>query len=182
MKTILVLACCLVFCAAGCSAPAGSAVRSSVQTDAGRTETSTEAAKSSTAGKIQITPPEGWKSVAGSPLEVQYLKGTASFMVKPERFSGASLDEVVTEAEEIYRKSFHDYTAAGEPGQITVDGKEARKLTFTCTIGKIAMKFMYVYLFAGNQTYVITFGDQESTFGAIEPDIDIILKNIRFAG
>jgi hypothetical protein len=116
----------------------------------------------------------------GSVLPVHYMKGTASFMVKAEPFSSATLDDVVNEALGIYQKSFDHFIVQGEVEPFTVDEKDARKLTFTCTISKINMKFLYVYLFAADNTYVITFGDQESTFDSLIPDYEAILSNIRF--
>jgi len=163
----------------GCGAPGGGAASAppAAQTSAGQTAENTPPADAVT---VEITPPAGWESVAGSVLDVQYLKGTASFLVKPEELAGATLDEAVESAEAIYQNAFGQYAAEGEPETITIDGKDARRLTFTCTVSNIPMKFVYAYLFAGNQTYVITFGDQESTFDAIEPDIDAILGSIRF--
>ena len=55
---------------------------------------------------VEITPPEGWTKNEDSVLPVHYMKGTASFMVKAEPFSGTTLDDVVKEALEIYKKSF----------------------------------------------------------------------------
>jgi hypothetical protein len=90
------------------------------------------------------------------------------------------LDDVVNEAIGIYQKSFENFKADGEAEPLTIDEKDARKLTFTCTISKINMKFLYVYLFAADKTYVITFGDQESTFDALSADYETILSNIKF--
>ena len=42
------------------------------------------------------------------------------------------------------------------------------------------MKFLYVYLFAADKTYVITFGDMESTFDVLSSDYEAILSSIRF--
>lgn len=129
---------------------------------------------------IEITPPEGWTPVKGSVLPVQYMKGTASFMVKTEPFSSATLDNVVNEALGIYQKSFENLSVKGKVEPVTVDEKDARKLTFTCTVSKMKMKYQYVYLFAADKTYVITFGDQESTFDALAADYENILSSIRF--
>lgn len=56
---------------------------------------------------VSIEPPDGWKPVNGSVLPAQYMKNTASFMVKEERFTGDTLNEVVDEALEIYSGSCH---------------------------------------------------------------------------
>ena len=129
---------------------------------------------------IEITPPDGWTRVEGSVLPVQYMKGTASFMVKAEPFSSATLDDVVNEALGIYQKSFDNLKVQGEAEPLTVDEKDARKLTFTCTVSTLDMKYLYVFLFAADKTYVITFGDQESTFDTLAADYETILSNIKF--
>jgi predicted small lipoprotein YifL len=129
---------------------------------------------------IEITPPDGWTRVEGSVLPVQYMKGTASFMVKAEPFSSATLDDVVNEALGIYQKSFDNLKVQGEVEPLTVDEKDARKLTFTCTVSTMDMKYLYVYLFAADKTYVITFGDQESTFDTLAADYETILSDIKF--
>ena len=130
--------------------------------------------------EIEITPPDGWTPVEGSVLSVHYMKGTASFMVKEEPFDSATLDDVVNEALGIYQKSFDSFKVQGEVEPFTVDEKDARKLTVTCTVSKINMKYLYVYLFAADKTYVITFGDQESTFDTLTADYETILSNIKF--
>lgn len=129
---------------------------------------------------IEITPPDGWEPVEGSVLPVQYMKGTASFMVKAESFSSTTLDDVVNEALGIYQKSFDSLRVQGEAESFTVDEKDARRLTFTCTVSKMNMKYLYVYLFVADKTYVITFGDQESTFNTLAADYEAILSDIRF--
>lgn len=130
---------------------------------------------------IEITPPIGWTKNEDSAIPVHYMKDSASFMVKEEPFDSETLDDAVNEALEIYQKSFENFKLQGEVEPFTVDEKDARKLTFTCTINKINMKFLYVYLFAADRTYVITFGDQESTFDALASDYETILNNIRFS-
>ena len=129
---------------------------------------------------VEITPPDGWTPVEGSVLPVHYMKGTASFMVKAEPFSKATLDDVVTEALGMYQKSFDNLNVQGEVEPYTVDEKDARKLTFTCTISKMNMKYVYVYLFAADKTYVITFGDLASSFDSLNDDYETILSSIRF--
>jgi hypothetical protein len=129
---------------------------------------------------IDITPPEGWEPVEGSVLQVQYMKNTASFMMKDEPFSSDTLDKVVDEAIGIYENAFDNLTTQGDVENITVDGKEARKLTFTCTISKMNMKYQYVYLFVEGKTYVITFGDLADNFDSLLADYEIILDNIHF--
>lgn len=129
---------------------------------------------------VEIAPPDGWARMEGSVLPVHYMKGTASFMVKAEPFTGETLDDVVDEALAIYQKSFGNIQVQGEAEPFTVDEKDARRLTFTCTLSNINMKFLYAYLFAADKTYVITFGDQESTFDALSADYETILSDIRF--
>lgn len=129
---------------------------------------------------VEITPPEGWTKNEDSVLPVHYMKGTASFMVKAEPFSGTTLDDVVKEALEIYKKSFDNVSVQGEVEALTVDEKDARSLTFTCSVSNINMKYLYVYLFAADQTYVITFGDSAENFDSLSADYTAILSNIKF--
>jgi hypothetical protein len=129
---------------------------------------------------IEIAPPDGWTQMQGSVLPVHYMKGTASFMAKAEPFSSTNLDDVVKEALGMYQKSFENLKVQGEIEAFTVDEKDARRLTFTCTVSKMNMKYLYVYLFAGDKTYVITFGDLESTFDTLSSDYETILNNIKF--
>lgn len=153
------------------------------ETEASNSQPSADTAsqgKQEGAVAIEITPPDGWAKVEGSVLPVQYMKGTASFMVKAEPFSSTNLDDVVKEALGIYQKSFENLKVLGEVEPFTVDEKDARKLTFTCTISKLNMKYLFVYLFVADKTYVITFGDQESTFDTLAADYETILNNIRF--
>lgn len=189
MKSAFLIILCLL-CLTGCAPTATDAGQSAATAtiQAGASSAPAQNAvdtapveKQSGAVTVEIAPPEGWMPVEGSVLDVQYLKGTASFMVKPEPFAGVTLDEVVKEATAIYQKSLGSYAAEGEAKPLTVDGKDARKLTFTCTVSNIQMKFTYVYLFAGDQTYVITFGNQESTFDTLSTDIETILNDIRFS-
>lgn len=129
---------------------------------------------------IEITPPEGWTKNEGSVLPVHYMKGTASFMVKAEPFAGTTLDDVVNEALAIYQKSFDNLNVQGEVETLTVDEKDARGLTFTCTVSNMNMKYLYVYLFAADKTYVITFGDFADSFDSLSADYTAILSNIKF--
>ena len=136
--------------------------------------------KAETTTTIEIAPPDGWTKMEESVLPVHYMKGTASFMAKAEPFAGTTLDEVVEEALAMYQKSFDNLEVQGEVEEIKVDEKDARKLTFTCSISGMDMKYVYVYVFVGEETYAITFGDQASTFDSIAADYETILSNIHF--
>jgi predicted small lipoprotein YifL len=161
--------------------PGESASKTEAEASSGETGTDTASQdKQEGAVTIEITPPDGWTKNEGSVLPVHYMKGTASFMVKTEPFDSATLDGVVDEALGIYQKSFENLKVQGEIEPLTVDEKDARKLTFTCTVSKMNMKYLYVYLFAADKTYVITFGDQESTFDILAADYETILSNIKF--
>ncbi|HUM83910.1 MAG TPA: hypothetical protein PLN48_09040 [Lachnospiraceae bacterium] len=129
---------------------------------------------------VRVQMPEGWEKVSGSVLDVQYLKGTASFLVKEEDFGGANLDDAVKAAEEIFSASFDGYTRSGEPEAISVDEKDARKLTFTCSVSSMKMKYCCIYLYAGDRLFAMTFADLADTFDEIVPDIEQIQENIRF--
>ena len=125
--------------------------------------------------KLHVTVPDGWNKVEGSVLEHHYMKNTASFMVKKENFYKDTLDDVITEAKSIFQKTFSDYKDVHMENS-KVAGKDARKLVFTCTVSNLSMKYMYVYLFIGSDTYAITFGDQQSTFDNLSADYDTILN------
>lgn len=129
---------------------------------------------------VEISPPEGWKPVEGSVLPVQYMKNTASFMVKEESFTSDTLDGVVDEALEIYGKTFNNLAVQGDVKTIIIDGKEAKKLTYTCVVSNMNMKYLYIYLYAEGKTYVIMFGDLADSFDSLSADFEAILKNIKF--
>lgn len=129
--------------------------------------------------KVTVELPEGWEPVKGSVLEHQYMKNTASFMVKTENFMSDTLDEMADEALGTYTKTF-EALKAHDLEKITVDGKEARKLIFTCTISSMEMKYIYVYLSAGGKTYVLIFGDLANSFDSLAADYEAILDNIQF--
>ncbi len=129
---------------------------------------------------VDIIPPEGWERVEGSVLPVQYMKNTASFMVKNESFNNDTLDEVVNDALDIYKDTFDNLTVQGEVEPTTVDEKDARILTFTCNVSGMEMKYQYIYLFVADNTYVITFADLASTFDSSASDFEYILSNIHF--
>jgi hypothetical protein len=156
---------------------------SSVQT---QEEQSAAAGSSSADGqtqqeiKIEITPPSGWEPVEGSVIPVQYLKDTSSFMVKQEPFQSTALDDVISEAKGAFEGSFEGVTYAGDAEGITVDGKDARKLIFTCEVSGMQMKYEYVYLVAGGSVYAITFGGPADTFDSLSADYEQILADIRF--
>lgn len=129
---------------------------------------------------ISVHMPDGWDPVKGSVLPVQYMKNTASFMVKEEHFTSDTLNEVVNEALKIYEKSFDNLAVQGDVESVTIDDEEAKKLTFTCTVSDMSMKYLYVYLFAEGKTYVITFGDLADCFDALSEDYETILSEIKF--
>lgn len=129
---------------------------------------------------IEVSPPAGWEPIAGSVIPVQQMKNTASFMVKPENYSGETLDDVADEALEIFKGTFDNVSVIGDVETLTVDGKDARTFTFTCTVSKLDMKFQYVFIFVADKTYVITFGDMADTFDSLSADYEEILNNIKF--
>lgn len=142
--------------------------------------TESTAAANKAEAKINIVPPSGWKAVEGSVLPVQYMKNTASFMVKHENFSQKTINEVVMEAKRIFSDTFDKVKFEGEPETITVDGKDARKIIFSCEVSGMQMKYEYVYLFVGEKVYAITFGDLAASFDSLSADYEQILKDISF--
>lgn len=129
---------------------------------------------------ILTKPPTGWEKVQGSVLPVQYLKNTASYMIKEEPFQGKNLDEVITEAKAAFENAFDDVAYIGETESITIDEKDAKRIIFTCKISNMQMKYEYVYLFVGSGVYAITFGDLEDNFDSQAADYEEILGNIHF--
>lgn len=172
------MAFCLLTGACSRSAPAGTPAGTAVMPTPA--EEGPPASPAPGAVRIEVTPPAGWEPVAGSVIPVQYLKGTASFMIKTENFEQETIDEAVSAAADIFRKSFEDYQQNGEIEPLTVDGKDARMLQFTCTVSGIAMKFRYIYLHAADQVYAITFADTAADFDSLESDYAEIADGIRF--
>lgn len=165
---------------AGCGSPAAGKEAETLPPEGMAAAEVTAAGREAGTTVVTITPPAGWQPVEGSVLDVQYLKGTASFMVKAEDFGGADLEDVVRQAEDIFRKNFADLQMESEPEAVTIDGKDARQLIFTCRVSSIDMKYMYVYLYAADALYVITFADAASTFDDLAGDYRQILETIRF--
>lgn len=185
MKKLWIVCLCVVLMAVlpGCSSPKTPAPE---QKSAGQGQSepsaqpTTPATSQTQKTKIQITPPAGWQPVAGSVLPVQYMKNTASFMVKKENFSGKTLEDVVREAKGYFEKSFQDVKYIGPSEKITIGGIDAQKIMFTCKVSGMQMKYEYVYLFAGGGVYAITFGDLADSFDSLSADYKQILSDIRF--
>lgn len=158
------------------AAPAVSTQKSSTQNSGTKTQTATGEVT------IEIKPPSGWNPVQGAVIPVQYMKTTASFMVKKEGLmaQAKTLDDVIVEAKQQLEKSFKDISYDGEPKMLTIDGKDAKELTFSCTISSMKMKLRYEYLFVNEKVYVIVFGDLSSHFDTLSADYEQILKDIRF--
>ncbi len=144
------------------------------------TTTPSKSTSAATSGviSVKITPPSGWKQNTESVLPVHYMKNTASFMVKIEKFSSKTVDGVVEEAKKAFDKAFDNVSYIGNAQSINIDGFDARKITFTCTVSKMKMKYQYVYLIAGGDVYAITFGDLESSFDSLTADYSKILTDI----
>lgn len=186
MKKILVI-CLLLFVLIGVYGCGSDASNSSSNVKTSNSTVSEETSKTSNSeaaktdkADIKVSVPEGWTPVAGSVLPVQYMKNTASFMMKTEKFSGKTLDDVVKEAKDIFGKTFKNVEYIGDAETITVDGKDARKFIFSCEVSKMKMKYEYVYVFVGSEIYAITFGDLEGTFDSLAQDYEQILNKISF--
>lgn len=127
-----------------------------------------------------VVNPVGWEPVEGTVLPAQYMKGTASFMAKIEGFSGDTLDEVVEQSIAAFENSFDNVVVELKGEKITVDGREASKLIFSCTVSGMDMKYEYVYLFVGDSVWAITFADFSSSFDSLTEDYVNILNGITF--
>lgn len=128
---------------------------------------------------INITPPEGWSPVENSVLPVHFTKNTASFMVKAEPYQSRDLDGVVEECKAAFKGVFDDVVVESVE-ELTIDGKDARQMVFTCKVSGLKMKFEYDFLFIGSKVYVITFGDLADTFDLLTSDYEKIIQDIRF--
>lgn len=153
-------------------------------TNAAASNTATQTQKVSisteniTKEKLFVSVPAGWERNEGSVLEHHYMKNTASFMVKIEAFTAKTLDGVVTEAKGKYKDAFKNYKDVGATEDIKIDGKDAKKIVFTCDVGNYSMKYMYVYVYVGKDVYVITFGDLQKTYDSLSSDYQTILNSI----
>lgn len=144
--------------------------------------TTTAAATVPTEVVVSITPPDGWEPVEGSVLPVQYMKGTASFMVVHELyFSSTNLDTVVEEAKGMFSGQFDNVEYIGDPTTITVDGFEARNFIWTCDMSSIAFKYNYTYVKVGESIYSIVLADFTETYDSLSADFDQILTDIKFS-
>lgn len=127
--------------------------------------------------KLNVTVPDGWVKNEASVLEHQYMKNTASLMIKKENYTQDTLSDVTAEMERIFKDSFDAYQSFGTE-DIQVAGRDAKKLVFTCNVSSLSMKYMYVFLYVNNDVYVITFGDQASTFDDLSADYESILSSL----
>jgi hypothetical protein len=133
---------------------------------------------------ISVSLPEGWAKVEGSVLEHQYLKNGASFMIKEETaLNGKSLNDAVAMAKQQIGKYFKDYKLLKEE-KITVDGKDAKSITYnySAQAGKITLKMTMhtVYVMVNGKCQTLSFGSTTSQFNSLMPDIQYIIKNVKF--
>lgn len=133
--------------------------------------------------KFIVNLPSGWEYVSGSVLEHQYMKGTASFMIKEETvLNNMQLNEAVEKAMDVIGSTF-DNVSFSEPISILVDGNDAQSITFSydITVGGtlIHMKMQSIYLLINQKCQLISFGDQEQLFERLDNDITFILANIK---
>jgi predicted small lipoprotein YifL len=129
---------------------------------------------------IEIEPPTGWTPVEGSVLPVQYMKETTSFMVKSEPYQSKDLDGVVEEAKSIFEGVFDEVKFIGDVESLEIDGRDAKKMVFSCTVMSLDMKYEYYFLFVKGKVYVITFGGLSTSLDSLSEDFAQIIKDIRF--
>ncbi|HOO84567.1 MAG TPA: hypothetical protein PLS94_08395 [Prolixibacteraceae bacterium] len=134
--------------------------------------------------KITVSLPDGWTPVSGSVLEHQYMKGTASFMIKEEKaLNNMDLDEAVEKAIDVLSSTFNNFSST-DPEAMLVDGHEALSIIFAYNVSVggtvIQMKMQSVYVMVNQQCQLIAFGDQESLFANLSNDISQILAGIKF--
>lgn len=129
---------------------------------------------------ISVTPPEGWEPAEYTIHFAEYWNGTASFMVMKEYFNASKLDEVVRQAKSAFPGSFKNIEYIGETESITIGGKDARKLIFTCDGGTTRVKYWYIFFMSGKEPYSVHFVDTIDSFETLTEDYEQILKSISF--
>lgn len=130
--------------------------------------------------QVEVDVPEGWEAVEGSVLDIQYLKNTASFMIKTESFSTTDLSEVANQAISIFQGAFDNVSLVEEVSDVKIAGYDAKEFTFTAQVSSLSMKYRYIYTIVDGQVYAITFADMESTFDDLNDDFQSIINSIRF--
>jgi len=155
--------------------------KSETSSEKSSSDNSEESSAVATGAKVSVTVPDGWNPIEGTYVEAQYMKNTASFMIIKETFGTGSLDEVVATAKDALSTAFDNVEYIGDTEDVTISGKDAKKFTFTCKVASLEMKYIYIYLQAGGETYSVVFGDLETTFDNLLADYESIQKNIVFA-
>jgi hypothetical protein len=164
----------------------GNSVPNGAESSAGSTEATESGSNSgegngeSAGANISVTPPEGWEPADNSPHLAEYTKGTASFMVMKEFFDASNPDELVQQAKSAFKGTFRNIEFIGEAESITVGGKDARKLVFTCDGGNAKVKYEYVFIILGKDPYSIHFVDTNDSFDKLTGDFEQILEPISF--
>lgn len=130
--------------------------------------------------KAKVDMPEGWKAVEGSVLDVQYMKNTASFILKTEYFATTDLTEVTSKALSMFKETFDNVVVVEDVNNTKVAGYDAKEFTLTAQLSTLSMKYKYVYTAVAGQVYAITFGDMASTFDNLSDDYQAILDSIKF--
>jgi len=185
MKKLLAFLCAagmaLSLAACGQGEEATTAAPGETTAPAGQTTAVQTTAAPAAEATIQVPPPAGWTPVEGTVILAQYMKNTASFMVKTENvLAGKDLDTIADEAKAQLSGAFENVQYEGGSEKIKVGGKDAVKFTWTGEVSSMNFKYVYVYIPAGSQVYNIVFGDLVGTFDSIEGDIDTILASITF--
>ena len=97
-----------------------------------------------------------------------------------EFFDASNLDELFQQAESAFKGSFRNIEYIGEAESITVDGKDAKKLVFTCDGGNTKVKYEYIFFILGKDPCSIHFVDTNDSFDKLAGDFEQILKSISF--
>ena len=160
------------------NAPSESSADSTEAAESG--SNSGEGSSESAGANVSVTLPEGWEPVDNSPHLAEYTNGTASFIVWKESLDASNPDELVQQAKSAFKGSFRNIEYIGEAESITVGGKDARKLVFTCEGGNTKVKYEYVFFILGKDPYSIHFVDTSDRFDKLAGDFEQILKSISF--
>ncbi|MFT3951794.1 MAG: hypothetical protein QM689_07635 [Oscillospiraceae bacterium] len=171
------------------TAAATNAVTTAATTDADSSAAATTTAVTTAgipAGSITVTFPDDWIDMEPTASVCQYMKGTGSCFVNKYTLAGGSLDAIGATAVEQMTAATENFARTADDEHVTICGRDAIKLSFTCNAAGMDMQYVYYYTYVdpantqSGDVYQITFGDLKDSFSEIEPDIDGIINSITF--
>jgi len=194
LKTLKVTALFIIFAymllASGCGSPAKSDNNSKpAKTESSTAETSKTGQKDSQtptaapAGnpKITVTAPAGWNKVEGSTAIIQYLKEGSSFIVTADNMPSDSQtpDTFADYVKGRFNKTFNGVKFESTEN-IKIAGIEGRKISFTCQVSGIIMKYNAYYAFKDKKAYTFTCGTLADKFDGLKGDYEAFMSSVKF--